>query len=378
MSSSVKKKNTRRRTSSKRKRSRTLPSFYRILLLIAIAALFLYLLLVISSMFRPAAHAASHASASNAPAASPQMKSALPVYTPDPTPSPSPTPSPTPVPTPTPVVTLRKGAEGEEVRRLQEALIRLGYLDDAADGNFGSRTESAVCMFQAVNHLTADGLAGQKTLALLYSDAALPASAAPKTDFLILVNRDYPLDKGYVPSDLMEISDCIPGDVLKVKYKGTKANRYALEALRQMLEAAISDGISNWQVSSAYRTYKEQQRLVDNSVSTYLRNHSDWSRKQALSATYHTVAPAGTSEHQTGLAFDITVPGVNFTGTEQQKWMHEHCHEYGFIVRYTKDKESKTGFIAESWHFRYVGREAAEIIKRNNWCLEEYLEAVPQ
>ena len=91
---------------------------------------------------------------------------------------------------------------------------------------------------------------------------------------------------------------------------------------------------------------------------------------------YNTVAPAGTSEHQTGLAFDVTVPGVSFTGTEQQKWLHQHCHEYGFVVRFTKEKQELTGFIAESWHIRYVGLEAAQNMTKNNWCLEEYVQNV--
>ena len=290
--------------------------------------------------------------------------------------TPNPTPSPTAVPTSTPVKTLKKGMDGEEVKALQEKLKLLGYMEGTPDGIFGSQTEDAVVMFQAVNGLTADGLAGSKTLEVLYSTAALSADQIPKTDFLILVNRDIPLDSNYVPSDLVDISKVISSDIVKVKYSGTKANRTATEALGTMLQAAVNIGIGKWQISSAYRTYKEQQKLVDNSVSTYLRNNPDWSRKRALSATYNTVAPAGTSEHQTGLAFDVTVPGVSFTGTEQQKWLHQHCHEYGFVVRFTKDKQELTGFIAESWHIRYVGLEAAQIMTKNNWCLEEYVQNV--
>ena len=290
--------------------------------------------------------------------------------------SPNPSPSPTAVPTSTPVKTLKKGMEGEDVKALQEKLNLLGYLEGTPDGIFGSQTEDAVVMFQAVNGLTADGLAGTKTLEVLYSTSALSADHIPKTDFLILVNRELPLDANYVPSDLVDISKVISPDIVKVKYSGTKANRTATEALGNMLRAAVDSGIGKWQVSSAYRTYKEQQKLVDNSVSTYLRNNPDWSRKRALSATYNTVAPAGTSEHQTGLAFDVTVPGVSFTGTEQQKWLHQHCHEYGFVIRFTKEKQSITGFSAESWHIRYVGYEAAQIMTKNNWCLEEYVQNV--
>ena len=294
--------------------------------------------------------------------------------------------TPTPAPTDTPALataapaspsgyhTLKKGASGEDVVRMQQALIELGYLTGAADGSFGSGTQSAVTQFQAVNGLSADGIAGTRTLTLLYSGDALSAAQAPKMDYLLLVNRDRPLGKDYVPTDLVNIADVIPSDVLTVKYKNTQANRVAAEALCRMLEDAIADGLSDFQVSSAYRGYAAQQQLVDNSVASFRKNNPSWSTSRCLSATYQTVAPAGTSEHMTGLAFDITVPGVSFTGTAQQKWLHEHCYEYGFIVRFTKEKEAVTGFLAESWHFRYVGVQAAQVMSFNNWCLEEYVE----
>ena len=295
--------------------------------------------------------------------------------TPDPAQStPIPTVEPTPAPTAKAARTLKKGSTGEDVKKLQQALIDLGYLSDTADGTFGAKTQDAVTLFQAVNGLDADGLAGAKTQALLFSGTALSADQAPPTDFLVLVNRSHKLSKTDVPTDLVEIASVLSADIVKVKYTGTKANRTAVEALGKMLSAAISEGISNFQISSAYRTYSEQQKLVDNSVAKYQKNNPSWSRDRCLSATYQTVAPAGSSEHQTGLAFDITVPGVSFTGTEQQKWLHQHCAEYGFIVRFTAEKQKLTGFVAESWHFRYVGVEAAKTITQNNWCLEEYIE----
>lgn len=297
--------------------------------------------------------------------------------TPTPNPAkttPVPTVEPTPAPTAKATRTLKKGSTGEDVKKLQQALIDLGYLSDTADGTFGAKTQDAVTLFQAVNGLDADGLAGAKTQVLLFSGTALSADQAPPTDFLVLVNRSHKLSKTDVPTDLVEIASVLSADIVKVKYTGTKANRTAVEALGKMLSAAISEGVSNFQISSAYRTYSEQQKLVDNSVAKYQKNNPSWSRDRCLSATYQTVAPAGSSEHQTGLAFDITVPGVSFTGTEQQKWLHQHCAEYGFIVRFTAEKQKLTGFVAESWHFRYVGVEAAKTITQNNWCLEEYIE----
>lgn len=297
-----------------------------------------------------------------------------PTPTPDPNATPTPVPTPSPVPTDSPVPVLKRGANSVQVKSMQEKLIELGYLSDAADGAFGANTEEAVTFFQAVNGLTADGIAGSKTLELLFGGNALSADQAPPMDFLILVNREYPMGKGDRPTDLVDLADVIPSSVCKIKYDDTQANRTAADALRKMLEAAVADGLSDFQISSAYRTYSYQQQLVENSVAEYQKKNPDWSREKCLSATYNTVAPAGTSEHQTGLAFDITVPGVSFTGTQQQKWLHKHCHEYGFVVRFTEEKRSITGFLAESWHFRYVGIEAAQVMTKNNWCLEEYVE----
>ena len=306
-----------------------------------------------------------------------------------PTPEPAPTPeaaeaaeafepsqaeTPAPEPTQAGYTTLRRGSTGQSVVRLQEALIALGYLEGAADGDFGQKTANAVIAFQAVNGLSADGIAGQQTQSVLFGGDALSADQAPPTDFLILVNRDNMVDKNFVPNDLVEIANVVPSSVVKVKYNGTRANRTAVEALQRMLEDAIAQGVGNWQVSSAYRTYAGQQELVEDSVATFKRNNPGWSRERCLSATYQTTAPAGASEHQTGLAFDVTVPGVSFTGTAQQKWLHKHCYEYGFVVRFTEEKQKITGFLAESWHIRYVGTQAAAVMTYNNWCLEEYVD----
>ena len=91
--------------------------------------------------------------------------------------------------------------------------------------------------------------------------------------------------------------------------------------------------------------------------------------------------PPGYSEHSTGLAFDIVSSGyhgltLKQEKTRENKWLREHCAEYGFILRYHKDKEEITKIRYESWHFRYVGVEAAEYIMKNGITLEEYLEVV--
>ena len=130
-------------------------------------------------------------------------------------------------------------------------------------------------------------------------------------------------------------------------------------------------------VSAAYRTWSDQETMLNSKINSYLRKNKDWSRRKARSAALHTVAEPGCSEHHLGLAIDINVPGASsFQGTKQCRWLHAHCWEYGFIVRYQKDKEAITGFMAEAWHIRYVGVEHALKIRDLEMCLEEYLEGI--
>ena len=85
------------------------------------------------------------------------------------------------------------------------------------------------------------------------------------------------------------------------------------------------------------------------------------------------VARPGTSEHHTGLAADFNMADDKFETTEMYRWMQEHAADYGFIMRYSGEKQSVTGVIHESWHYRFVGREAATEIMKRGITLEEFL-----
>ena len=276
--------------------------------------------------------------------------------------------------------TLKSGSSGEEVIRLQNRLSELGYFTLQADGQFGSDTKAAVKLFQSANGLKADGIAGSKTLTLLYSEEAL---AAPRpVDVLagslpMLVNKEHPVPETFVPEDLVTLKDVCDPALVKIKYPKLQAVRTAVDALITMLEAAREDGITNWQISAAYRSYQNQVSTLNAKINTYLERNSDWTKGRARSAALKTVAEPGCSEHHLGLAFDINVPKTSaFINTKQCAWLHEHCWDYGFIVRYQEGKEKITGFSPEAWHIRYVGTEHSRIIRDNNWCLEEYLQAV--
>lgn len=94
-----------------------------------------------------------------------------------------------------------------------------------------------------------------------------------------------------------------------------------------------------------------------------------WQKKMAS----EWVAAPGTSEHQLGIAVDINADKTKSTNDEVYTWLAEHAWEYGFILRYPKDKENVTGTGYEPWHYRYVGKEAAKEIWQEGCCLEEYV-----
>ena len=144
---------------------------------------------------------------------------------------------------------------------------------------------------------------------------------------------------------------------------GYVADERIVEPLKQMLADCRAAGYSVTIVST-FRTRETQQYLYDHTA-----NKAD-------------TAIPGHSEHECGLAVDVIDSGSLGWGDPlidaqedmpAQKWLMEHCWEYGFILRYPKDKEEITGIIYEPWHYRYVGREHAEIIMKNGLCLEEYL-----
>ncbi|MEG2252705.1 MAG: M15 family metallopeptidase, partial [Clostridia bacterium] len=145
----------------------------------------------------------------------------------------------------------------------------------------------------------------------------------------------------------------------------------AVAALQTMLEAAKEDGVTDWQISAGYRSYSYQQQLFNSKKKEFQKQGMD--QEKATSATRQTVADPGTSEHHTGLAFDITVAGTTFKGTKQQIWLAKKCWDYGFVIRYQEEKEAITGFLAECWHIRYVGVQHSVKMRDQNLCLEEYL-----
>ena len=140
-----------------------------------------------------------------------------------------------------------------------------------------------------------------------------------------------------------------------------KANSTALSHLKALINKAKEEGY-NLIINSAYRSYQEQEEIVNTYKDLYGDNYV---KKYVLLPGY--------SEHQTGLGFDVGSTDTKvFIQSDEYKWMTDNCYKYGFIHRFENKHETITGIKSEAWHYRYVGKKAAKYIYENNMSLEEY------
>ncbi|MBR6236399.1 MAG: M15 family metallopeptidase [Firmicutes bacterium] len=175
-------------------------------------------------------------------------------------------------------------------------------------------------------------------------------------NYTILVNRTHPLAQAYKPDDMVTVKYVVSG--VGKKGETDQLRKVAAEAFEKMVEAAAEQEI-NIKMRTGFRSYEYQKdRLYDPEVKN----------KGQAEADKATARP-GHSEHQTGLALDVGgesqkyALSYEFGDTKEGKWVAEHCHEFGFIIRYvdgTKKEPGKlTGYVFEPWHIRYVGVDVA-------------------
>ena len=176
-------------------------------------------------------------------------------------------------------------------------------------------------------------------------------------DMPILVNPTNKIPEGFDP------------DVISMG-NGFNCGRKAAVAYDAMLKKANADGANLW-VVSAYRSHEKQTTNFNNKVQEYKNN--GYTDEDAYVATAAIIAVPGTSEHSMGLAIDVNSLYTSFEDTAEFTWLMENCADFGFILRYPKDKVDITEITYEPWHYRYVGTNHAKIIMENEICLEEYL-----
>ena len=170
---------------------------------------------------------------------------------------------------------------------------------------------------------------------------------------ILLVNESHRLDADYVPDELVNLYN--QRHSFRMASSEIYLTRETYEAMERMFHAAEEADMNGYIVTSGYRSYQRQQEV-------YAESEPGKAQQP------------GASEHQTGLAFDVTVEtNDGFESTPQYAWLAQHAHEYGFIQRYPANKSDVTGISYEPWHYRYVGVDAATRMHRTGQTLEEYM-----
>lgn len=175
---------------------------------------------------------------------------------------------------------------------------------------------------------------------------------------LILVNRTHKIPDGF--NEELTLLDC-----------GKYVDSRIYPDLQRMFDSMRDEGIYPF-VNEGYRTREEQEQMLEDKVNAYI--YDGVSEKLARKLAEKSVAAAGTSEHELGIAVDIIADKTKSDNEDVYRWLAENAYKYGFILRYPQDKTELTGFEYEPWHYRYVGIDAAAEIFERGICLEEYLE----
>lgn len=187
-------------------------------------------------------------------------------------------------------------------------------------------------------------------------------------NILSLMNKEFYLPADYAPNDLVRpnVAFSFGDEDVEKSY----LRREAAEALENMFAAAKEEGVILYAVSG-YRSYDRQKAVLAAEINRVGKEKAE-----------QAVAIPGTSEHQSGLAMDISSESEGYLLTEnfglqaEGIWLRENAHRFGFILRYPKEKEDITQYQYEPWHFRYVGEDAAKIIYEKDWTLEEFFSHV--
>ena len=171
---------------------------------------------------------------------------------------------------------------------------------------------------------------------------------------VLLVNDTHRLAADYVPEALVNLYE--QRHSFRLANVDIRLTRETYEAMERMFAAAEADGVNGFVITSGYRDYARQAEI-------YAESEPGKAQQP------------GASEHQTGLAFDVTAENNGgFETTVQYAWLSAHAHEYGFIQRYPANKAEETGISYEPWHYRYVGEDVARRIRESGDTLEAFVE----
>lgn len=239
------------------------------------------------------------------------------------------------------------------------------YIVKAGDSlySISKKTGTTVNLLKELNSLISNTIyPGQQLKTQKPKDNSVTKPPVVATNNLVLVNKTHNLPAGYVPKSL------VYPNVSTVNRSKTMMTPEAAKALEALFAKAKQDNIKLTAISG-YRSYERQSSIFASNINKY---------GSAAAANQFSARP-GQSEHQTGLAMDVSSPSVNFALTQsyaqtrEGKWLKDNAPKYGFIIRYTKGNERITGYQSEPWHIRYVGKNASLEIASRNITFEEFL-----
>ncbi|MGE7770644.1 VanY-A/VanY-F/VanY-M family D-Ala-D-Ala carboxypeptidase [Viridibacillus arvi] len=173
---------------------------------------------------------------------------------------------------------------------------------------------------------------------------------------LLLVNKDYPVQKDSIKSDIINLfqnKELVSGFV--ILDRNLRLSKEIVYKFLKVVDAAEKDGVSHFLISSSYRDFDEQSELYQKMGSNY-------------------ALPAGYSEHNLGLSLDVGSTQMKMEKAPEGKWIEQEVWKYGFVLRYPKNKTNITGIQYEPWHIRYVGLPHSAIMHKKKLTLEEYLD----
>lgn len=193
-----------------------------------------------------------------------------------------------------------------------------------------------------------------------YTGAAVVEMPTDETWKLILLNRNYQISDAYAP----QLAPVIEGSTVQVDFR-------VAEMYQQMYQAAKNDGIDLTPVSG-YVSTELQTSLYNKKVEELMGQGVAEGSAMFLAA--ESVLPGGCSEDNIGISVSIGMQLDSFAQSDAYLWLKENAWQYGFIERYTAEKKAFTQVSARPWYWRYVGKDAAELMKQSGACLEEFLQ----
>ena len=246
-------------------------------------------------------------------------------------------------------------------RIVSEQQIYISRLEERLAGLEGQRREEDTDLFSGTEE------SGQ-------TQETPDVADTPDEDMpLIPFSVDLDDTKYILVNDTHPLSQCFEPDLVETR-NGQLVHKAIKNPLERMIDDANAEGL-DMIICSAYRDYEAQAKLVEDSIAKHMKEGYGYTEAFWRAGKY--LEMVGRSEHHTGLAVDLV--GIAYQNldeghadTPEGIWLSEHAHEYGFILRYPKDKEELTGILYESWHFRYVGKQAAAFMKehcawRSSW-----------